>query len=176
MNIQLTGKEAVKVFVEIGTKRILGFAPEKCAPLFPGHIRYTEYTLLHAKEVERWVAKYREQQERDAEEATARQIEREAPFRRALRYAIRERNKHVNPLNRNLNETFVKLMDRRYDQIMQAKSKPVVHGMAEASEANANQVADFAMESPAYRNPGDMRARGGAVRGELEKIEHDKRN
>lgn len=173
-NVQLSEKEAVKVFVEVGSQRILGFAPAFARPLFGGSIRYTENLLLHAWEVERWVGRYREQQERDAEAATYRQTQRESVFRKSLRSAIETRNQHVSPVNRDLNNVLLKLMDQRYDQIMKAKAKPEIHGMAEASESDTNQVADFAVASPMYRQPVDQRASGGAVQAELEKIEYDK--
>lgn len=176
-NVQLTAKEAVKVYVEVETGRILGFSPEHANLLGrPRYIRYTSILLLHARDIEAWVAKYRIQQERDAEESTLRQIEREAPFRKALRDAIRERSKHVNKFNQALNETLVKLMDRRYDQIMQSKAKPVIQGMAESSEANPHAVEDWALQSQAFKNPGDQRASGSAVMREIEQIEHEKRN
>jgi hypothetical protein len=171
-NVQLTAKEAVKVFVEIGTGRILGFAPEFSRPLFSGY-RYTEHILLHVRDIEIWIARYRVQQERDAEEATYRQIKRESIFRRSLRSAIEERNKHVNAFNRDLNNVLLRLMEEKYDKLMAAKAKPEIHGMAEASEASKT-AADFAVESPMYRQPIDPRVSGGAVMAEIEKIEYDK--
>jgi hypothetical protein len=172
-NVQLTGKESVKVFVEIGSNRILGFSPEFASPLFTPGTRYTETLLLHSRDVERWVGRYRQQQERDAEEATYRQIKRESIFRKSLRSAILERNKHVNPLNRDLNNVLIRLMDEKYDAMMKAKMKPVVHGMAEASEASKT-VEDFALESRAFKAPIDPRVSGSSVAGALNKIEYDK--
>lgn len=146
-NVQLSSKEAVKVYVEVGTKRILGFSPENARPLFPAWTRFTEYTLLYAHEIERWVKRYREQQQRDAEEATIRQLERESHFRRALRAAIRDRNNHVNSFNRDLNNVLIRLMDERYDAMMKAKAKPDVFGAAEAYEAGKDP-AEVALENP----------------------------
>jgi hypothetical protein len=175
-NIQLTAREAVKVFLEIGTERILGFAPEQCRPLFTG-FRYTEKILLHARDIERYMALYRDQQHRDAEEATYRQVKRESTFRKSLRAAVVERNQHVDQFNRDLNNLYLKLNDERYDRMMAAKAKPEIHGMAEASEtprSRDNAVQDFALASPQFRNPGDMRATGHAVPGDMAKIVHDK--
>ena len=188
-NVQLSGKESVKVFVEIGSGRILGFAPEFSGPLFPGYsIKYREHVLLHAKDIEMWVARYRVQQERDAEVATYRQIQHESKFRASLRSAIRQRNQHVSPINRALNETFIRLMDQRYDQMMQAKMKPQFSTLAEQSELKGDQMIEkFALDSPAFRKPEDSRATGssvdpigplreifGAMGDEIEKIEHDR--
>lgn len=177
-NVQLTAKEAVKVYVEIGSNRILGFSPEHARPLFSG-FRYREQILLHAREIEQWVARYQRQQQDDAEKATFRQIKRESAFRAELRNKIRERSKHVNEFNRQLNETLIKLMDLRYDKMMEAKMKPQAHSLAELSETSNsrdNDVLDFATKSPLYRDKPDPRVSGSAVRGELEKIVREKIN
>src|ERR1700679_2152689 len=133
-NVQLGHKESIKVYVELDTGRILGFSPELCAPLFPPGVKYREHVCLHSWEIENWIEKYRRQQEIDAEVATHRQIEKESVFRKSLRAAILARSSHVNQFNRDLNEAFIKLMDTRYDRMMEAKAKPQVHGMAEATE------------------------------------------
>lgn len=146
-NVQLSAKEAVKVYVELDSKRILGFAPENSRPLFPPWTRFTEYTLLHAHEIERWVSRYREQQQRDAEEATIRQLERESIFRNSLRSAIRARNNEVNQFNRDLNNVLIRLMDERYDAMMKAKAKPEVFGAAEAYEEGKDSM-EVALENP----------------------------
>ena len=138
------------MFVEIGTDRILGFCPEFARPLFSG-FKYTEKVLLHARDIEMWVARYQAQQRQDAERATFRQIKRESAFRAQLRSKIRERNKHVNEFNKQLNETLIKLMDQRYDAMMQAKMKPEAHSLAELSEQSKsrdNDVLDFAVIEP----------------------------
>ena len=164
-NVQLGPKEATKVFVEQDTNRILGFAPELAKPLFPPEIRYKEYTLLHANEIERWVKKYRIQQEQDAYEATLRTIERESIFRKSLASAIRARNQHVSTMNQALNNTYLKLMDKRYDEIQHSKMHPQVFGMAEAYEADVS-AAKVAMDSPYYHQPAERIAGGGAVKGD----------
>lgn len=151
-NVQLPSKEAVRVFIEIETDRILGFAPENANLLGAAGIRWKSYTLLHAAEIERWVKKYRIQQEQDAYEATILTMKREERFRKAIRSAIQQRNQHVNQFNRDLNNTLLRLMDERYDRIMKACLAPVVHGMAEAYDAGKSP-ADVAMESPAYSKP-----------------------
>jgi hypothetical protein len=179
-NIQLSAKESVKVFVEIGTDRILGFAPEHSRPLFSGSIRYREHILLHARDIEQWVSRYRVQQERDAEIATYRQIKQESGFRKSIREAIQRRNNHVSPVNRDLNNALIKLMDKRYEQIMEAKMHLVMHTLAEGSEAgkksDENEIIDFAMNSPKFKNPGDMRATGGSVPADIQQLEHDRKN
>lgn len=160
-NVQLGSKEAVKVYVELDTKRILGFTPEFAKPLFLASVRYTEYTLLSAKEIERWVGRYREQQERDAYEATARQIQRESAFRKSLASAIRERNQHVNQFNRDLNNTLMRLNDERYDQMMKNKLKPVVHGVNEAYESSKSSH-EISLDSPYFKHGPERIADGSA--------------
>lgn len=164
-SVQLSSKEAVKVYLELDTKRILGFTPEFAKPFFPSTVRYTEYTLLSAKEIERWVGRYREQQERDAYEATVRQIQRESVFRKSLTSAIRARNQHVNPFNRDLNNTLIRLMDEKYDRMMQAKLRPQVYTPAMAYE-EGKTAHEVALDSPYFKHGPERIASGGAVEGE----------
>lgn len=174
-NVQLTAREAVNVFIEVDTKRILGIAPASCRLLGAAGIRYTVETVNHARTIEKWIAKLGEQTRRDAEVATLAQIQRESKFRKMIRDKLLERNKHVNQYNQDLSNVFLRLMDQRYDRIMKSKMNPVVHGMAEASEARGwdDSVETFAKASPAYKNPGDARATGEAV--EFKQIERDRR-
>lgn len=178
-NVQLTSKEAITVYVEIGSNRILALCPQHAKPLLSQcNIRYVSQDLIHAKDIERWVAKYRQQQEQDAEIATYRQIKRESQFRKSIQDAIVERNKHVNKFNQDLNNVLMRLNNEKYESIMKAKAKPQFSTLAEMSEmskSHDNDVLDFAASSPCYKNPGDQRATGGAVMREIEKIEHDKR-
>lgn len=177
-NVQLTARESVKVFVEVGSKRILGIAPASCKLLGAYGVKYTEETLVHARDIEKWISRLGEQTRRDAEISTARQIQREKKFRQAIRDKLLERNKHVNKYNQDLTNAFIRLMDQKYDRMLQAKMNPVTHGMAQAQEESKsrdNEVLDFAVTSPAYRNSGDARASGSAVSAEMIKIEQDKR-
>lgn len=177
-NAQLGEREHVKVFVELGTRRILGIAPANCKLLGAYGVKYTEETLVHARDIEMWIARLGEQTRRDAEISTVRQIQRESKFRQAIRAKLLERNKHVNKYNQDLTNAFIKLMDQKYDRMLKAKMNPVTHGLAQAQEQSKsrdNEVLDFAAASPAYKNPGDMRASGSAVSPEMAKIEHDKR-
>jgi hypothetical protein len=149
-NAQLGSKERTCVYVELDTKRILGFAPEFVQAVIPAGIRYTEYTLVSAREIERWVGRYREQQQRDAEEASYRQLMREKGFRDALKSSIRARNSQVNLFNRELNNVLIRLMDERYEAMLKAKAKPEVFGAAEAWEAGKDGE-DVALENPLLR-------------------------
>jgi hypothetical protein len=159
MNVQLSSREAVKVWIEEETKRVLGFTPENARFLGAAGIRAKSYTLLHAHEIEGWVAKYREQQERDAEEAAILTIQRESRFRKAIRSAIEQRNQSVNQFNRDLNNTFLRLMDSRYDQILQSKLHPIVHGFNEAYEASTD-AHEFALDSPYFKHGPETVAEG----------------
>ena len=162
-NVQLSARESVKVYIETGTKRILGFSPAGCSLLqaTPG-IRYTSETLSHARDIERWVARYREQQDRDAHEKVLLKVQREARFRKALRSAIEARNQHVSPLNRDLNNTFLRLMDEKYDRMIQTMLHPVTHGVAEAYEAGTT-THEVALDSPYFSHPPEKIASGGTV-------------
>jgi hypothetical protein len=158
-NVQLSSRESVRVFIETGTKRILGFAPENARMLGAPGFRYTSEVLNHARDIERYVAKYREQQDRDAHEKVLLKVQRESRFRKALRSAIEARNQHVNPLNRDLNNTFLRLMDEKYDRMIQTMLHPVVHGAAEAYEQSAT-AHEVALDSP-YFSHGPERVAGG---------------
>lgn len=159
-NVQLSSKEAIKVWIEIATDRILGFTPENAKFLGAAGIRAKSYTLLHAAEIERYVKKYRVQQEEDAYKATILQIQRESRFRKALASSIRDRNQHVNQFNRDLNNTLMRLNDERYDQMMKAKLRPIVHGFNEAYEAGTT-VEEFATDSAYYKRPSGIDHVGG---------------
>jgi hypothetical protein len=162
MSVQLGPRERIKVYIELDTDRILGFTPEFAKPMYPAGIRYKEYTLLHAAEIERYVKRYREQQERDAYEATLLRIKREERFRKALASAIQERNQHVNQFNRDLNNTLIRLMDHRYNQIVTAMLHPQVYGMNEAYEATTT-AHEFALDSPYFKHGPERIAEGEAV-------------
>jgi hypothetical protein len=151
-NVQLSEKERTVVFVELDSRRILGFGPELAKPSFPKGVKYTETVLLSAREIENWVGRYREQQIRDAEETTYRQLEREAPIRAAIRKSLLARNasSDVNNYDRALNNVYVRLMDEKYDAMMKAKAKPEVFGMAEAYEEGVDSER-IAMDSPYMR-------------------------
>ena len=151
MNVQLSSREAIKVYIEQDTDRILGFAPENGRFLGAAGFRYKTHTLLHASEIERYVKKYREQQERDAYESTLLRIKREERFRKSLASSIRDRNQHVNQFNRDLNNTLIRLMDERYDQIIQSMLNPQVYGMAEAYEATTTSH-EVALDSPYFKH------------------------
>ena len=68
-------------------------------------------------------------------------------------------------MNRALNNTFLRLMDDRYDQILKEKMHPQVYGMAEAydSDTTANQ---FAQDSPYFKHGPEKVAEGSAVEGD----------
>lgn len=164
-HMPLSSKEAVKVYFELDTNRILGFTPEFAKPLFPIGIRYKEQTLQSAREIERHVAMYRTQQERDAYEATVRQIGRESVFRKSLASAIRARNQNVNQFNRDLNNTMIRLMDEKYDRMMKDKLRLQIYTPAEAYEQGKTGH-EVAMDSPYFKHGPERVASGGAVEGE----------
>lgn len=147
MNTQLGERERTVVFRDLDSERILGFGPELLKPVFPAGVRYTETVLTSALEIEKWVKRYREQQERDAEEKTYRQLAREKPIRDSIKAALNARSSSISAANQALNRMLIRLMDERYDAMMRAKAKPEVYGMAEAyDESHASE--DIALENP----------------------------
>lgn len=147
MNTQLGERERSVIFKDLDSKRILGFGPEMLKPVFPAGVRYTETVITSALEFEKWVKQYREQQERDAEEKTYRQLAREKPIRDSIKAALTARNSSISPANRDLNRVLIRLMDERYDAMMSAKAKPEVYGMAEAYDESHGSE-DIALENP----------------------------
>jgi hypothetical protein len=145
-NVQLSERERTAVYIDLDSKRILGFAPENATMVIPPGIRYEVKVLYFAKEIERYVAKFREQQDRDLEEKRYRQVMREAPIRKAIADAIRDRNRHVNQWNRDLNNTFIRLNEERYQKMMSAR--PETFLAAEAWEEKKPSE-DVALENPA---------------------------
>lgn len=137
------------VFVDLDTKRILGFGPAGCAPVFPPGTRYQVKTPFDTHELEKWVKQFHEEGLRDVEEKTMRQVMREAPQRKAIRDALIARSQHLDPLNRDLNMAMLALMDQRYRTAMDQKSKYETFLMAQAYE-ESKQGEDIALEHPIF--------------------------
>lgn len=146
-NVQLTGSERTCVWIDSDSKRIIGFGPEGAKPKAPPGSRITSYTCLHAHELDRWMNKYREQCDRDSDESTVRKMEQERPMRNAIREAVLERNKHVDPMNRDLNLRSLELMDTMYERILARRRQAETFLAAEAYEAGTKST-DVALDSP----------------------------
>lgn len=109
------------VFVDLDTKRVLGFGPEGLAPLIPAGTRYETKTPFDAIELDKWVDRYAAEMRADQQEKNYRQFLREQPMRKAIQDALRARNNHLDPLNRDLNNAFIGLQEKRYREMMDAK-------------------------------------------------------
>lgn len=147
---QIGPKVKTVVFVDLDTKRVLGFAPEGLKPVVPCGTRYETKTPFDTMELEKWVNRYREEQKSDLEEKTYRQFSREAPVRKAMRDALLSRNNHVSPANRALNIALADLMDSRYKKTMDAKMKAETFLVAEAYD-ESKYGEDIACESPFFK-------------------------
>ena len=128
----------------------LPFGPEGARPVCPNGTRLQMYTLFHAHELDRWMGKYREQVDRDSEEATVRKLEQERPTRMAIREAIMDRNRHLDPMNRDLNLRSLELMDVLYERSIARRRKVETFLAAEAYDASKSSV-DVGLESPAFQ-------------------------
>lgn len=146
-NVQLSGSERTVVWVDSDSKRIVGFGPEGAKPKAPPGSRITSYTCFHAHELDRWMEKYRAQCDRDADESTVRKMESERPMRNAIRDAILERNKEVDPMNRDLNLRSLQLMDTLYERQLARLRQKETFMAAEAFEAGTKST-DVALQSP----------------------------
>lgn len=150
MNVQLTGGEKTVVYVDLDTRRILCFGPENANPVVPAGTRYRSETLLHAYQIERWSKRYQEQCAHDRDEAAVRTLEREAPFRKAVRDAVEMRNQSLDPWNREINRRMMDAQDTMYRRVIEARRKAEVCIVAEKYDENSDSV-KMALDSPHIR-------------------------
>jgi hypothetical protein len=150
-NVQLSGGEVSVVWVDVRTKRIIGFSPEGARVVAPRGTRLASYTLLHASDMDHWMNKYREQCQQDREEATVRKLERERPLRAAIREAVMERNKHLDVWNRDVNLRMLNAGDAMYERILESRRKAEVALAAERFDASKNSLV-VGRESPFIKN------------------------
>ncbi len=149
-NVQLTGSERTVVYKDLATQRILCFGLENAEPVVPPGTRYVSYVLLHASEIERWSKRYQEQCARDREQAFVRTLEREKPFRQAVRDAVVARNQHLDPWNRAINLRMLEAQDTLYQRILESRRRAEVCIVAEKYEATSDSV-KVALDSPHIR-------------------------
>lgn len=154
-HVQLSSKESVVIYRDPDSKRILGFGPENAKPTLPAGQKYTTELCLHAAQVERRVAEYRDQCHRDSENSTVRKIESDRPLRQAFRDAILERNSQVDAWNRDVNMALLKCMDTFYQRSLDARLNAEVALVAEKYDASATAV-DLAKQSSHVRS-GDLK-------------------
>ena len=134
------------VYCDLDTKRILGFGPEDMAPTFPPGTRYETKIPFDALELDKWVDKYAEEMKRDVQEKNYRQYLREKPIRDAIYAKLRERNKTLDPINRDLNNAFMLLQDKHYQEMLTAKDK-VEHFLVAQGYDESFSGEDLAMEN-----------------------------
>jgi hypothetical protein len=146
-NIQLGDQEKSQVYFDADSGRILGFGPLGARPSIPAGWRYRTHVCLHAWEIERYAKQYREQMLRDEEQATLRSLEKEAPFRNAIRESILQRNRELessgDPSDRRnirINEALLKVQDTYYQWAKEARSKAEICVTAEKFEAGKTAV------------------------------------
>lgn len=135
-NAQLGIQERTVVYRDLDTKRILGFGPENFPPAVPAGTKYTATVCYSAKAIERGAEEYRAQSLRDREETSLRRLEAERPIRTAIKDALAERNRHLDPKNRDYNNAMLKLMDHFYESSVAARQKVEVCIAAEKYEAS----------------------------------------
>ena len=140
-NVQLVGKERTVVYRELDTHRILGFGIDGAPPInCPQGIRYETITVLHARDLDRFMDQYREQHIRDEEQAAIKKLEREREFRRANRDAIIARNAHLDPFNREVNLRLLDAQDRMYERILSQRLRAVPRLPAEMYEQGGDDT------------------------------------
>ena len=134
-NVQLTGKERTCVYRDLDSGRILGFGIDGAPPInCPQGIRYETITVLHARDLDRFMDQYREQHIRDEEQAAVNKLERERGFRQANRDAIIARNAHLDPLNRAINLRMLEAQDRMYEETLSRRRRSIPRLAAEMYE------------------------------------------
>lgn len=145
------GKIYTTVFIDLDTKRVLGFAPEGAVPAFPIGTRYETKQPYDSMELEKWVKRFREEGQRDLKEKTMRQVMREAPARKAIRDSLIARSQHLDPMNRDLNYAILGIMDQRYRAANDAKLKAETFLAAEAYDESTHGE-DLALEHPMFKS------------------------
>ena len=162
-NVQLGEREAVRVFTDADTGRILGMAPASIqVPLLPVAIRWRSEVLSHAWEIEAYLNKWRVQVRQEAVFRTERQAQRDSIFRNAIASAIRSRNQSVNQYNRDENNRLLEKMDADYDAKLKKQMSPQLYGVAESSEATKTG-AEIALDSPYFKHGPERIAEGDRV-------------
>lgn len=147
-NVQMTGKEATVVYTDLDTGRILGFGVENAPP--PRTVRGLKWkseTIIHARDLDRWADKYRAQYIRDAEVQSVMKLEQERDFRKAMRDAVLDRNRHLDAFNQSVNLKMLAEQDRVYEAILTSRRRAEVCIAAEKYEAGGNE-ARVALDSP----------------------------
>jgi hypothetical protein len=161
-NVQLSDREAVRVFLDSDTGRILGMAPVSIpAPLCPG-IRWRSETLIHVWEIEAYLNRWREQVKQEAVIRTERQAQRDSIFRSSIASSIRARNQSVNQWNRDENNRLLKKMDDSYEKQLKKQMNPQLYGVAESTDSSAS-AADIALDSPYFKHGPERIAEGERV-------------
>jgi hypothetical protein len=135
------------VYIDPDSKRVLGFGPEGMRPLMPAGTRYETKVPSGALELDRYVDRYAREMKNDAEQKMERRFLREAPARKAIRDALLARSSSIDPLNRDLNLAMVKMMDMRYDRMMQQHINPETFLAAQAYDESTSGE-DLAMMNP----------------------------
>lgn len=162
-NVQLSEREAVKVFIDLSTGRILGMSPASIpVPLLPAGFRWKSETLLHTYEIEAYLNKWREQVKEEAMIRTERQAARDQVFRSAIASAIRQRNLSVDSWNRDENNRLLKRMDEKYDASLKRQMNPQLYGMAESTDSSKSGV-EVALDSPYFKHGPERIAQGDRV-------------
>lgn len=146
-NVQLGSSERTVVYTDLDSRRILCFGIEGAPPVVPLGTRYRSETLLHASDIERYSKKYQEQCARDRDEAAVRTLEREAPFRKAVRDAVIDRNSSLDPWNREINIRMMDAQDTMYQRVIEARRRAEVCIVAEKYTADSDSV-KMALDSP----------------------------
>ena len=165
-NVQLSEKEAVRVFIDCDTGRILGMAPASIkAPAQTLGLRWKGEILNHAWEIERYLNRWREQAKLEATLRTERQVARESTFRAAIASQIRARNQTLDPYNRDINNAALQAMDDKYARKIKIESNPVVHGVAEAYEQTTTSH-EVSLDSPYFKHGPERVADGSRESGE----------
>ena len=148
-NIQLTAKEAPRVYLEVGTGKILGFGRSGERPVFPPGTMYTHETLYHERDIDRYMKQFRDQWRVEQEVKIYNQIAREKPTRDRIKELIRSRAPHIDARNRDQNEAMIRVMDSRYDAAMKARLRKEVTLTAERWDATKSGE-DIAVSDPGF--------------------------
>lgn len=134
------------VFVDLDTKRVLGFGPEGLAPTFPAGTRYETKIPFDAIELDKWVSRYGEEMRQDLQEKNYRQFLREQSARKAITDKLTEMTEHLDPFKRDFYRATRALQEKRYAQMVQQRDQ-VEHFLVAQGYDESFSGEDLAMEN-----------------------------
>lgn len=146
-NVQITGAELTCVWIDNASGEIAGFAPSGFQ--HPCTLGTHPIPLYHAWEADKYYERFRLQEAEKFERKQYEKFMREAPVRKALRDKLKERRRHVGPLQRADIDRGLKMLDALEAKLVMKQQGAALVEMYDASKRKE----DIALDSPAFQSP-----------------------